>query len=188
MCISCVSDLVIEDSIREDQPMKTVLHAISLPRPADHPNDRRAVATTPGADRRSNRGDGCISILVSPPDTSAMEEADATRRRDYQSYINSNAWKTSPARMGELEAAGYRCRICNRSADEVRLEVHHRTYENFGREVQADLTALCSDCHLAATSELRSRRYAARIPYYADVPPADPRMAPFDPTRRGEWS
>ena len=112
----------------------------------------------------------------------------ATRRSDYQSYINSNAWKTSPARMGELEAAGNRCRICNRSADEVRLEVHHRTYENFGREVQADLTALCSDCHLAATSELRNRCYSARIPYYADVPPADPRMAPFDPTRRGEWS
>lgn len=107
---------------------------------------------------------------------------------DYEKYIGSAAWRTNPARMGELEAAGYRCRICNRSADEVRLEVHHRTYENFGREVQADLTALCSDCHLAVTSELRSRRYAARIPHYADVPPVDPRMALFDPTRRGEWS
>ena len=168
--------------------MKNVRHVISLPRPADHPNGGLAVATTPDADGRSNRGDVCISGSVSPLSTSAMAEAEASRRGNYQTYINSYAWKTSPARMGELEAAGYRCRICNRSADEVRLEVHHRTYENFGREVRADLTALCSDCHLAATSELRSRRYAARIPYYADVPPADPRMAPFDPTRRGEWS
>jgi hypothetical protein len=185
-CILSASDLFIEDKTSEDQPMKNVLHATSVPRPADHPNGGLLAGTTPGADGRSNRGDGSIS--VSPLSASAMAEADASRRGDYQAYINSHAWKTSPARMGELEAAGYRCRICNRSVDEVRLEVHHRTYENFGREVQADLTALCSDCHLAATSELRNRRYAARIPHYSDVPPVDPRMALFDPTRRGEWS
>ena len=169
--------------------MKSVLHETSLKNRAEDLIGCLPAAT-PGSDPRWDRSDGCIS--VSPLGASAIAGlsplAAATRRSDYQSYINSNAWKTSPARMGELEAAGNRCRICNRSADEVRLEVHHRTYENFGREVQADLTALCSDCHLAATSELRNRCYSARIPYYADVPPADPRMAPFDPTRRGEWS
>jgi hypothetical protein len=50
----------------------------------------------------------------------------------YERYITSAAWQTSPARLAELRAAGRRCRLCFASGEAARLEVHHRTYRNFG--------------------------------------------------------
>jgi 5-methylcytosine-specific restriction endonuclease McrA len=106
----------------------------------------------------------------------------------YQEYIGSNAWRTAPARLAELEASGFRCRICNRSADAVRLEVHHRTYQNFGCELASDLTTLCSDCHLGNTDMLRRRRYAVFKPVAADVAAIDRRAPLFDPMAPGASS
>lgn len=80
----------------------------------------------------------------------------------YQSYISSHAWRASPARLGELRASGFRCRVCNAGRDEVRLEVHHRTYAHLGRERVSDLTTLCRDCHEGVTDFLRRRRCAGR--------------------------
>ena len=40
------------------------------------------------------------------------------------------------------------------------IEVHHRTYENWGNEQHGDLTALCRDCHRVVTDHLRRLRYA----------------------------
>jgi hypothetical protein len=94
----------------------------------------------------------------------------ASESAAYETYIGSYAWKTNPARLAELRASGYRCRTCNASRDEARLEVHHRTYKNLGRELISDLTTLCAECHHVITSELRSRRYAANpvvMPDYA---------------------
>jgi 5-methylcytosine-specific restriction endonuclease McrA len=137
-----------------------------------------------------NREGNLISTskMSSAADTRFRAAADSSRVDGYQAYINSKAWKTNPARLNELKAAGHRCRICNRSEEECRLEVHHRTYENFGRERDGDLTTLCEECHRCVTSELRGRRYAKRSPAFADIPSTDPRLAPFDPIKRGEWS
>ena len=100
----------------------------------------------------------------------------------YERYIGSHAWKTSRARLAELRASGYRCRVCNASRTDARLEVHHRTYKNLGRERMSDLTTLCADCHLVVTSALRARRYANQPVAAPDfVPDANP--APlFDPS------
>jgi 5-methylcytosine-specific restriction endonuclease McrA len=76
---------------------------------------------------------------------------------NYATYISSANWRHSGARLGELKAAGFRCRTCNASDS---LEVHHRTYERFGRELMSDLTTLCRRCHLGVTDILRGRRYA----------------------------
>lgn len=87
----------------------------------------------------------------------------AFARRDsdsYGRYISSAAWQTSAARLAELSAAGHRCRLCFASGQEARLEVHHRTYRNFGCERAEDLTTLCHRCHLAVTCILRARKYA----------------------------
>lgn len=81
---------------------------------------------------------------------------------NYVTYISSPAWRASPARLGELRASGFRCRVCNAGRDETRLEVHHRTYVRLGREVVGDLTTLCSECHEDVTDFLRRRRYAGR--------------------------
>jgi hypothetical protein len=111
----------------------------------------------------------------------------ASRRPAYAAHINSEAWRSGAARLAELEASGFRCRICNRGAAEARLEVHHRTYENFGYELAEDLTTLCSDCHVVNTDMLRRRRYADFAPLSADV--ASVERAPlFDPMRKGDAS
>lgn len=89
----------------------------------------------------------------------------------YAAYIRSPAWRDSPARRAELEASGFRCRICDRGSPEARLEVHHRSYQSFGREVVGDLTTLCSECHAVATDALRRRRYrVAELPPLVDTP------------------
>lgn len=61
---------------------------------------------------------------------------------DYKKYLKSYEWQIKRERA--LKYAGYRCQICN---SEVRLEVHHRTYDNLGDEQPSDLTVLCHDCH-----------------------------------------
>jgi 5-methylcytosine-specific restriction endonuclease McrA len=114
--------------------------------------------------------------------------AEAPRSLTYTAYISSHAWRASTARLTELVASGFRCRICNRGREEVRLEVHHRTYRNFGCELMSDLTTLCADCHVGNTDMLRRRRYAVHLPVSADVP-ATERGAPlFDPMAPGESS
>jgi len=117
-----------------------------------------------------------------------LTAAQAPRSLTYAAYIGSHAWRVSTVRLSELAASGFRCRICNRSADEVRLEVHHRTYQNFGRELTAGLTTLCIECHATNTDKLRRRRYAVFTPVFADVAAADSRVSLFDPMQTGEAS
>jgi len=91
---------------------------------------------------------------------------------DYRDYIASAGWRRHPSRLAEIEASGHRCRICDRGAPDVRLEVHHRRYQNLGCERVGDLTCLCADCHRLVTTELRRRRYAGqRLWSSADVCP-----------------
>ena len=108
----------------------------------------------------------------------------------YRDYIGSNAWRTRPARLAELEASDFRCRICFAQASaEAPLEVHHRTYARFGRELVGDLTALCRPCHHTITDMLRRRRYARTAPKIIDAVPSIERSAPlFDPAAQGAAS
>jgi hypothetical protein len=46
-----------------------------------------------------------------------------------------------------LDMAGYCCQLCDRSGRDVQLDVHHRTYENYGQEKLEDLIVLCRRCH-----------------------------------------
>jgi hypothetical protein len=62
---------------------------------------------------------------------------------DYQAYLKSDIWKTRRARA--FAAASGTCLGCGRRAETV----HHRTYERLGSEADADLVALCWDCHQA---------------------------------------
>lgn len=109
------------------------------------------------------------------PSASARRESD-----DYGRYISSSTWQTSPARLAELRAAGHRCRLCFASGEEARLEVHHRTYRNFGCELAEDLTTLCHDCHLVVTSMERARKYARSPVMSADSVSVAPPAPLFD--------
>lgn len=112
----------------------------------------------------------------------------AAGRPQYEAHIGSAAWKNGAARLGELKASGFRCRTCYASAEEVELQVHHRTYKRFGREHQGDLTTLCADCHVVVTDMLRRRRYANQDPVFFDVMSTDGMAPLFEPVRGGEWS
>lgn len=60
----------------------------------------------------------------------------------YREYLMTDHW--DGIRKDALRRAGYRCSTCNAS---VPLHVHHRTYENLGREKASDVIALCAPCH-----------------------------------------
>jgi 5-methylcytosine-specific restriction endonuclease McrA len=102
---------------------------------------------------------------------------------NYHDYIASRDWRQNPTRLAELEAAGFRCRLCNDDGTGSAIEVHHRTYANLGHEQPGDLTALCRTCHRVVTDHQRRLRYGRRVPTHADVRPALENPSPlFDPT------
>lgn len=101
----------------------------------------------------------------------------------YREYIMSRRWREHPARLAELAASGFRCRLCNHDGSESPLEVHHRTYENLFNEQAADLTTLCRRCHRVVTDHQRRLRYAEVLPKIVDVCLALEDASPlFDPT------
>ena len=63
---------------------------------------------------------------------------------DYNDYVQSDEWHQSFPRMLTLTLDDNKCRMCG---DDYKLEVHHITYENLGKELAADLVTLCHDCH-----------------------------------------
>lgn len=78
------------------------------------------------------------------------------RRVDYYEYIQSRSWKRKAD--AAKEAAGHRCRVCNRGEEDgVTLDAHHRTYERLGHERPDDITVLCRDCHELYESYRRMR-------------------------------
>ncbi len=104
---------------------------------------------------------------------------------DYNRYISSHHWRHNPARLAELEASGFRCRVCNDDGEGEGgvIEVHHRTYARLGHEQPGDLTALCSTCHRVVTDHLRRIRFEQRTPAYANIRVALDNPSPlFDPT------
>jgi hypothetical protein len=65
------------------------------------------------------------------------------RAMPYEEYLQTPHWKRR--REDRLRASGRRCQLCNRGS--VTLNVHHRTYERLGEELDGDLIVLCRTCH-----------------------------------------
>jgi len=61
----------------------------------------------------------------------------------YDEYLQTDEW--NKRRQRHLEDADHACQLCN--ASDVKLHVHHRTYERRGDERHNDLIVLCADCH-----------------------------------------
>lgn len=61
----------------------------------------------------------------------------------YDEYLKTEHWKRFSNEA--VKFARYRCELCNK--DHVRLNVHHKTYENRGRETFNDVIVLCDECH-----------------------------------------
>lgn len=80
--------------------------------------------------------------VLRPPDNQPIRRTAELRSMPYKDYLQTPEWGAKRNEM--LKRAGHRCQVCNRSG---RLEVHHRTYERRGSELEADLFVLCADCH-----------------------------------------
>jgi len=65
------------------------------------------------------------------------------RAMPYEEYLQTPHWKHR--REDRLRAAGHKCQLCNRGSGT--LNVHHRTYERLGEELDGDLIVLCRTCH-----------------------------------------
>jgi hypothetical protein len=65
------------------------------------------------------------------------------RSMPYRAYLRTPEWQDR--REAALVRARWRCQLCN--ANDVRLDVHHRSYERRGEERDDDLTVLCAWCH-----------------------------------------
>lgn len=77
----------------------------------------------------------------------------------YQDHIQSPAWKK--LRREVRERAKNRCERCPPIVHSTRLEVHHKTYERFRRELLSDLELLCPTCHRIADAERERRNQQA---------------------------
>lgn len=81
----------------------------------------------------------------------------------YEEYMSSGEWAAK--RQQRLAMDGHRCRMCDETGENYRLEVHHRpgSYKSIPNEsVQDDLTTLCARCHEEITNIIRGDRYEAR--------------------------
>lgn len=65
------------------------------------------------------------------------------KRLSYTTYLESEHWKHF--KQAAIKAAQYKCQLC--SKDKTFLFVHHKTYENRGRETFNDIIVLCQSCH-----------------------------------------
>lgn len=63
-------------------------------------------------------------------------------RIGYAVYLATPWWQRR--RKEAIKRAGGKCRRCGRVN---RLQVHHKTYERLGCELDADLLVLCRMCH-----------------------------------------
>ena len=66
------------------------------------------------------------------------------RQLPYSEYLKTDHW--NGIRLAALARSWYRCQLCY-AGREVKLDVHHRTYERRGREARADVIVLCHPCH-----------------------------------------
>jgi 5-methylcytosine-specific restriction endonuclease McrA len=74
-------------------------------------------------------------------------------RANYKKYLLSSKWRATA--NDAIERAGYRCQVCG---NPFRLQVHHNTYRNLGKEQPEDLCVLCKDCHELFHSVIAERR------------------------------
>jgi 5-methylcytosine-specific restriction endonuclease McrA len=85
-----------------------------------------------------------------------MAFRDFKTKRPSISHPDVNFWQE--LKQKTLELQGNQCATCPASAEDYPLDLHHRHYDNFGKEEQKDVVILCRLCHDAITSRLRSVR------------------------------
>lgn len=65
--------------------------------------------------------------------------------RKYSTHLQSARWKAFKARI--IAKRGCMCERCGISGHSLRLDLHHISYANVGRENDEDVKLLCHPCH-----------------------------------------
>ena len=69
--------------------------------------------------------------------------------KNYEKYIRSAKWKK--VRAYRMKYDEFECQsplpMYQDCLESERLEVHHLTYDNLGRELLGDIVTLCQNCH-----------------------------------------
>ena len=82
--------------------------------------------------------------------------------RTYEKYLASPAWQVKRATM--MDRDGSQC-VCGKNA----TQVHHKNYDNIGKEPLEALVALCEDCH-NSIHQLRDQYVMKRSPLKNEEP------------------
>lgn len=72
----------------------------------------------------------------------------ALRAMPYRDYLKTDHWQATKKQA--IAGAGYQCQRCGQKYEpheRWNFNVHHRTYENRGAELDEDLEVLCRACH-----------------------------------------
>lgn len=85
-------------------------------------------------------------------------QTQAVRSMEYKEYLKTENWRT--VRLAMLIRSHFRCQICNGSNS---LEVHHRSYKNFGDESLVDLIVLDRQCHHLFSQNGRLHKEAVEV-------------------------
>jgi Mrr N-terminal domain len=80
---------------------------------------------------------------VQPPQPAIADRAEELATMPYRDYLRTPEWRQRRAEA--LERAGHACMMDAGHTHD--LEVHHRSYERRGHELESDLIVLCRDCH-----------------------------------------
>ena len=69
-------------------------------------------------------------------------------RARYNKRISSQQWKNM-----KCDIAKMRGNKCERCESQLKLSLHHKTYERLGKEPLSDLELLCEECHRKADEQ-----------------------------------
>lgn len=135
-CLDCGEFLAIRDR-RDFLRLRRAACAVSEARPGD-PGDTTLLC------------DSCTDLRIQLQSEeqrlrrlARQARTAQLRKMPFSEYRLQPEWKTR--RTATLARARYRCQVCR--AGDVRLDVHHNTYERYGDESDFDLVALCGGCH-----------------------------------------
>lgn len=115
-----------------------------VPTPQPPISDLRSpsLITDAGRDDRGRIGPADGSVALSSLDRETRARRENAAPVDYQVYLLSRRWRATRNRA--LRLAHFTCQRCG---SRRRLEVHHRTYERLGHELDRDLEVVCFSCH-----------------------------------------
>lgn len=92
----------------------------------------------------------------------------AAHRIRYAAYMRSGEWWERRRRWAKeyrkLTGTDPVCVVCERSWQERRDDMHHRTYDQLGDEAHADLIPMCRPCHNALHALLYRLAQWRRLP------------------------